>query len=52
MFHGVLFVNFAVDEAMRINKKLTSANERQEVTIVLLKKVGAKVGHILKAWTT
>ncbi|XP_040894085.1 coiled-coil domain-containing protein 73-like [Toxotes jaculatrix] len=32
-----------VDEAMRINKKLTSANEKQEATIVSLKKVCGKL---------
>jgi len=38
----------AVDEAMRINQKLTSANQRQEAIIVSLKKVsGLCFGQIL-----
>lgn len=43
MFHAALCVNFPVDEAMRINKKLTSANEKQAATIVSLKKVWGQV---------
>lgn len=36
-------VILAVDEAMKRNEKLTSANEKQEATIVALKKVCGKV---------
>ncbi|XP_018559579.1 coiled-coil domain-containing protein 73 [Lates calcarifer] len=36
-----------VDEAMRINKKLTSTNEKQEVTIVSLKKALEEVSNKL-----
>ncbi len=34
---------FTVDEAIKRHKKLTSANEKQEATIVSLKKVCEKV---------
>lgn len=39
----LLFVILIVDEAMKRNKKLTSANEKLEATIVSLKKVRGEV---------
>ena len=40
--NALAFVILTVDEAMRINMKLTSANETQGATIVALKKVCGK----------
>lgn len=41
--HLLLCVILTVDEAMKRNEKLTSANEKQEATVVSLKKVRDKV---------
>lgn len=47
MYDGILLcVIVTVDEAMHINKKLTSANGKQEATIVSLKKVCGKVNYL------
>ena len=44
MYDGVLpCVILTVDEAMKINKKLTTENEKQEATIASLKKVCGNV---------
>lgn len=42
----ILRVILTVNEAMKINDKLTSANGRQEATIVSLKKVCGKCPNI------
>ncbi len=47
VFAGVsLGVILTVDEAIKRNKKLTSANEKQEATVVSLKKVFGKKNNI------
>lgn len=43
-------VILAVDEAMKRNEILTSANEKQEATIVTLKKVSEKVPFHLQLY--
>ncbi|CAB1455242.1 unnamed protein product [Pleuronectes platessa] len=40
-----------VDEAMRINKKLTSANEKQEANIMSLKKKCLPVSCFVRSWS-